>query len=271
MEIIHQLPSLALRPYVRCYWALRQELRPGLTQAVPFGCTGRTHWLITIQNTYRTTFDEGGQLPIYDSTLVGQIVRPLTHHVTATTEVIVVDFTATGLHHLWPLPVDELTGRNAEIQSVLGTKKDALVDQLRHSLTNTLRFRLLDEYLLGQLQQRPASDGRMETAVRVIQQRPGHVNVRRLADYLNCSERTLNRRFTQTVGLSPKHYVRVQRFLQVRHQLEQCSRPDWHDLVATLGYYDQAHLIHEFHHFTGKAPQLYGTDHKPLHDFLRSV
>lgn len=269
MQIIQQLPHPALAPYVRCYWEIYREIPPGTALKVPFGCTGRTHWMITLQNTFRSLLDRGGELGIYNSTLVGQITRPMTHHITTTTCVLLVDFTATGLHTLWPFPVHELYGQNFETEPVLGADTHSIAEQLLNTPDRVDRFAGLNDYLLGRLRRSKPTDGRVEAAVRLIQQKPGHVHIRQLAAHLNCSERTLNRRFSEMVGLSPKYYARVQRFLQAQRWLAQHPAPDWHDLSASLGYYDQAHLIHEFQYFTGKSPLLYGTDHKPLLDVVR--
>lgn len=61
----------------------------------------------------------------------------------------------------------------------------------------------------------------------------------------------------------------MQRFLQARRWLDEHPAGNWRDLPALLGYYDQAHFIHEFRDFTGQSPTLYGADQQPLHDLVR--
>jgi AraC-like DNA-binding protein len=73
----------------------------------------------------------------------------------------------------------------------------------------------------------------------------------------------LTRLFQQEVGLTPKHFARVRRFLRV----VQATRPqrtgqtqqrvNWARLAVDCGYYDQAHLINEFHAFAGVSPSAY--------------
>jgi len=263
----YYLPHPALAPYVRCYWDLRLELPPGITQQVPFGCTGRTHWIIFLENRFETTLDTGGTLTNYDSMLVGQMMRPFTHHVMATTHVLTIDFTAMGFHRLWSVPAHALFEGTFETDAVLSMDTRSLVDQLRNAPSAAARVTALDAFFLRQLHRYIPSDPRIEAALGLIQQRPGHLQIRQLAQVLNCPERTLNRRFTEAVGLSPKYYARIQRFLQTRHWLEQQPAHHWPDLLTALGYYDQAHLINEFRYFTGKPPLVYGTDQ--LLDFMR--
>ena len=54
-------------------------------------------------------------------------------------------------------------------------------------------------------------------------------------------------------GLAPKHLCRILRF---RHacELAMSRGSGWAAIAADAGYFDQAHLIHDFHEFTGRAP-----------------
>jgi AraC-like DNA-binding protein len=67
------------------------------------------------------------------------------------------------------------------------------------------------------------------------------------------SPRQFRRRCFEESGLAPKHLCRILRF---RHACELAiSRGSgWAAIAADAGYFDQAHLIHDFHEFTGRAP-----------------
>lgn len=119
------------------------------------------------------------------------------------------------------------------------------------------RFELLNTFFKQRLCIGLHPDKLINAAVNLIQQQPGKIRIRQLARQLNCTERTLNRRFTKAVGLSPKEYARVQRFLLARRWLEHYPYGSWTDLVNKLGFFDQAHFIHEFHHFAGLPPLAY--------------
>jgi AraC-like DNA-binding protein len=55
------------------------------------------------------------------------------------------------------------------------------------------------------------------------------------------------------MGLSPKEYLRVSRFL---HSLEVLKKDNSHltGVAYESGYYDQAHFIHEYKVFSGLTP-----------------
>jgi AraC-like DNA-binding protein len=67
------------------------------------------------------------------------------------------------------------------------------------------------------------------------------------------SERQFRRRCVEESGLAPKQLCRILRF---RHacELAAARRAGWAAIAADAGYYDQAHLIRDFHEFSGGAP-----------------
>ncbi|MDO3647564.1 AraC family transcriptional regulator [Nocardia mangyaensis] len=72
-----------------------------------------------------------------------------------------------------------------------------------------------------------------------------------LATRLAVSERQLRNLFTTGIGVSPKHFVRIDR---VRRVLAYAGNTPWSDLAADTGYYDQSHLTADFRSLMGVAP-----------------
>jgi transcriptional regulator GlxA family with amidase domain len=71
------------------------------------------------------------------------------------------------------------------------------------------------------------------------------------------SER-LTRCFSQQIGLTPKRFARVRRFQRtLRRSAAEVVPVDWARLAAECGFYDQAHLIHEFRAHAGRTPLEY--------------
>ena len=87
---------------------------------------------------------------------------------------------------------------------------------------------------------------------------------------LGLSPRRFIRRFAGAVGLTPKRFARVRRFQRVLDAFERGRRVDWARVAADCGYFDQAHLIHDFRGFSGLSPTAYrprsdaGRSHVPL-------
>jgi methylphosphotriester-DNA--protein-cysteine methyltransferase len=90
-------------------------------------------------------------------------------------------------------------------------------------------------------------------AVRRIAFARGSSDLGLLARELGLSLRQFERRFHASVGLTPKLFSRMQRFIQVFRTLGD-SPSNWVDTAVACGYYDQSHLIRDFKDFSGETP-----------------
>ncbi|GAA3393600.1 helix-turn-helix domain-containing protein [Cryptosporangium minutisporangium] len=81
-----------------------------------------------------------------------------------------------------------------------------------------------------------------------------------VADDLGVSERHLRNRFAAAVGVSPKHYARIER---VRRLLGRIGSAPWARLATEAGFYDQSHLGREFRQLMGVPPGAFAAGHTP--------
>ncbi|SDG59982.1 AraC-type DNA-binding protein [Dyadobacter soli] len=91
----------------------------------------------------------------------------------------------------------------------------------------------------------------------------GQVSVQQLARQVNMSIRTLQRLFKKNVGIPPKDFLRIVRFQQVLTHLHAVAAQNDSSINVNesllgiafeLGYYDHAHLTHEFKKYAGVLP-----------------
>ena len=77
--------------------------------------------------------------------------------------------------------------------------------------------------------------------------------------------------FKVSVGLTPMHFYRIQRFKQVARSLASGDDLVLAELAIEAGYSDQAHLTREFREFAGVPPTQYrGRCESPLHHKITS-
>jgi AraC-like DNA-binding protein len=104
----------------------------------------------------------------------------------------------------------------------------------------------------------PAGQALALHAVARLQASGGAVRVETLAAALGVSRQYLGAQFRHHVGLSPKLFARICRFRAVRAAAlaAQAGAPghDWARLATDCGYFDQSHLIRDFHDFSGTSP-----------------
>jgi AraC-like DNA-binding protein len=94
----------------------------------------------------------------------------------------------------------------------------------------------------------------IRAGVRALSVQMGRVpgQVRDVARELAVSERQLRNLFAEGVGLSLKHYARIDR---VRAVLDHAATVPWAELAAATGYYDQSHMTSDFRTLMGVPPR----------------
>jgi AraC-like DNA-binding protein len=99
---------------------------------------------------------------------------------------------------------------------------------------------------------------------------PGRVQT--VTEKIGMSQRRVAQLFHEQVGVSPKTFHRVRRFQHTLTRLRGMQQVNWADLAIDCGYYDQAHLSHDFRQIAGMTPSAYLTaatehlNHVPLRD-----
>jgi methylphosphotriester-DNA--protein-cysteine methyltransferase len=91
-------------------------------------------------------------------------------------------------------------------------------------------------------------------AVQLITARKGQVTAAELMRDQSMSQRQLERRFNEIVGLPPKRLARIVRFQAALASIYANPRRELTSVAYDHGYADQAHFIHEFQRLYGKVP-----------------
>jgi AraC-like DNA-binding protein len=179
-------------------------------------------------------------------------------------------------YRLLGLPMDELSGQLVDLADVLGPDGRRLGERLREAPTWRQRFALLDRFLLRRLDEGPAPSPEVGRAWERLVASGGAVPIGRLAEEVGWSHKRLLARFRHQVGLRPKTAARLVRFEGVLGRLDERRPLDWGRVAREVGYADQAHLIREFHQFTGATPTEFaartspsGGDEERQGDFLQ--
>ena len=130
-----------------------------------------------------------------------------------------------------------------------------LNNQLLEARNGPARVRILTDFLLFRLKQAKGHDRLIEEGLRLIHAKAGAITVRSLLEYLNISERQFERRFSQTVGVSPQAYIRVKRFNEAVRLIKARRYKRLTDIAYALNYHDQSHLIREINALSGMTPK----------------
>jgi AraC-like DNA-binding protein len=246
-------PSPALRPYVARYADVAVDVPAGqwLVQRVspPEGATLSLRW--------------NGQIAILSAippyqpppiTFTGPITSASVTACAGSLCLLAVFFTAAGAHDLFGLDMPRFADHSVEAEPVLGAWTRTLADAIARAERPDERCALVDAALLERLSMRPKRRGLGARAAALVRDRSGVGPVGDLATALRVSERTLRRHFLREVGVPLKAYARWVRFSRAHEYLRGplCRSPV--EAADRFGYADQAHLVREYHHFSGESP-----------------
>ena len=144
----------------------------------------------------------------------------------------------------------EVTDGGTALEDVWGGRARALEQRLREARSPGETMRLL----LASIPAPEKTPSPVQRAIAAITADHGACDLDEAAGQANLSPRQFRRRCLEESGLAPKHLSRVLRFRYAWQLAAGASRPEWPDIAAQAGYFDQAHLIRDFHEFAGGAP-----------------
>ena len=241
MPFAHRIVRESLSPYVETLW-----LSEGYTQShrrervLP---TGRMDLVIPLDDA-----NETGQLSGAHSTaFVLDTSKPLS--------VIGVRFKPGGGAAFIGLPAGELQDQSVALDDLWCGGAPRLRDALFEATDPQAKLHALEQFLLARLTRRQRSA--VDYALAQFQHAPGATSVGQIVGRTGLSPRRFIAAFRDRVGLTPKLFVRLCRFRRLIDALQGQAEVDWADAAVAGGYFDQSHLIRDFHEFTGMRPAVY--------------
>jgi AraC-like DNA-binding protein len=164
-----------------------------------------------------------------------------------------VEFREAGGAALFGFPAYELAAAHVGLADLCGREATLLHERLVDAPTPAVRFRRLEAWLMPRAAERMRRCLPVVRALSLLERLP----VAAVASQLAMSPKRLIQSFRAEVGLTPKLYCRVRRFESMLRAVEQSAEVNWALVGCQCGYYDQAHLAHEFRSFSGYTPGEY--------------
>jgi AraC-like DNA-binding protein len=197
-----------------------------------------------------------GELPVTGSPgrayVVGPMRTPAAIRYEGAALVLGVRFFAGAAHALVKAPAHELVDDTLDLGH-LWMDTSAIIDALASARDDRARVDLLEQALAAR-----ADPGvRADPLALAIERAGGRIDLHALAQAAGMSERQLQRRFRERVGLTPRMARRIARFSRATRLLRQAPDMPWPSLLHACGFYDQPHLLREFRAFAGTTPTRY--------------
>ena len=255
------LPPENLKPFVRYFWVLENSGAADSTvtfSPLADGCPG-----IMYQQTDKGTFFlEEDNKQLASIFLYGQTIQPAKMVLTGKVNMVGICLQPHALQSVFGIDANELTSTCVDLGLVQHKKERVLQEKLLAAVNIEEQINLISASLLKAAEKNSEKqDALTSFAIAEITRGRGAVSFIELQKQLQLSERTLERRFKQSIGISAKLFSRICRFQESLNQLRKNNYDKLSDIAYENGYADQSHFIRSFKEFTGVSPFDY---HKQL-------
>ena len=263
-EVETERPHPQLKRYIRAF--VQRSFRMHETEAVE-PVIARLGAMLEFQ--FRDpyvipSFVDDAENPCAPITVVG----PISHRrvrlvIRGEVVALAVIFQPLGFYRFFGVPVSLLAERGTEGHSILGPRISALHEQLGNAPSFVQRVDLLNRFFRERAQSGFATEG-VDRGLHALLV-PGPVQtVDAVSRNLGISRRQLERRSLEYIGLPPKMLSRIARF-QRALRMRTSNNKSWLEIAHASEYYDQMHMVRDFHVFAGDSPARSFADIAPEH------
>ncbi|MEQ9097632.1 MAG: AraC family transcriptional regulator [Imperialibacter sp.] len=241
-------PSLPLQHLVRNYFVLLQESQFATT----------TQWYILPDNCAHLIFYlfEQGNTVVPKCSLVGPRSRHILINRRNRLFTFICTFKPGGLAPFVAMPLDALKNQSTEACHVLKGYRAGVFDQLT---MNALRFdvpefaRCLESFLLSVSKGLPGVHPVVKAFYNQLADPLAQLRLATVAEKLGYSDRHLRNLVLAHIGHSPKMVTQIERFTS--SLLQNNQQQNWASIAHASGYYDQSHMISDYHKLVGTSPE----------------
>ncbi|MFC0777761.1 DUF6597 domain-containing transcriptional factor [Flavobacterium sp. HJSW_4] len=250
------LPSKELAPYIKHYLFL-DNVKTAVQKFRLFS-DGNNGIVFSIKNRLISEIKDEVKEYLPASFLYGQLDTFKDLYSENQITLIIVVFQPNGINQLLGIPANELRNSIVPVEDLFGKKAAELQEKLSEQ-NNQERLAFLNHFFSSLIVANTTYNQLIiNNSLHFIISNQGHFSVKQLVEYTGFSERQLERKFKECVGLNPKKFggiVRLHHFLKLLKNKP--SDTNLTSIVYDAGFSDQSHLIKEFRKHTGITPREY--------------
>lgn len=255
-------PSLELAEFVYRYWTLDGEKDniPIKNTIIP---DGTMKLIFHYGDSYKHHLQNGEIIVLPRCFLIGQLTRPYIVEPVGRTGSFVVQFKPNGFSAFSSLPIKEMENTAIPLDLVFGAKGTKVAHLILEACSTNERIQIIEAFLVAEMLNVKNISSVVESTIQTIFNANGQFAVDDFAKKNKVNRRLLTRKFTATIGLSPKQLAKTIRIQATLKALLNEDIKSLTNLAYENGYFDQAHFIKDFKEFTGLTPkEFYGDDLK---------
>ncbi|MGD9589270.1 MAG: helix-turn-helix domain-containing protein [Pyrinomonadaceae bacterium] len=168
----------------------------------------------------------------------------------------------------FPFPMEEIADCVVDADLIWGSDFGDLRERLLNEKDIGERFEIVEGYLLSKFAPVLNVNPCIAFAVEEMTQRPDRISIGRMNDKIGYSQKHFAEMFRKHIGITPKSYLKIMRFQKAIRTINAAASIEWDMIAQECGFYDQAHFINDFKHFSGFTPEQYSKIHTNYQNYV---
>jgi AraC-like DNA-binding protein len=251
-------PSKELSPYIKHYLFL--DNNETFIQKLRLFSDGNTGVVFSLKNKLISEFNAEVKIFLPTSFVYGQLHGFKDIYCENETSLIIIVFQPNGIYQLLGIPATEFQDSIIPVEEVFDYKASVLQEKLCKENNNEMKIGVLNHFFSGLINNKLVSNQSsiINNSLDFILTNKGDFSIKQLVQHTGYTERHLERKFKECIGLNPKKFgnvIRLHHFLKLLK-----NKSDATNLTAICydaGFSDQSHLIKDFRKHTGISPREY--------------
>lgn len=246
-------PSSALQPYIEHYWYINWQLPVGQCYEQSVIPHPNTHLIFLAKNSH----------------IQGICKQKYSYTLTEKGDLIGVKFTPAGFYDFAQqagFTMNDISNVVVDIDKIFDIDVKAAELKVQKLTTPLKKIAYIDQILFSSRQPILKKDNNISFLNSIVADIQANKNLMSVSDIVNkysISQRQLQRLFAKYIGVNVKWVINRYRIHDALTEIEMnahvgCdTKLNWASLALQLGYYDQAHFIHDFSQLIGQSPKNY--------------
>ena len=217
---------------------------------------GRINLMIELEDSTNTLYTEQnlqGKHTMKRGWIAGSNAKAIIYECNNNSAILSIRFTLGGFYALTKIPMSEIIHPGLETELLLGASFNKLYQMLIDEPAIEIKFQLIERYFMNYIK-----DNVFETSIVKFIDNNMDKPIDWLVNKSGYSQKHLLHILKTQTGFSLKYLQRLDRFEKVVQYLNKNKgKINWSSVAYEHEYFDQAHFIKEFIHFTGLSPVEY--------------
>lgn len=168
----------------------------------------------------------------------------------------------------FPFPMEEISDAVVDADLVWGGDFGDLRERLLNETNVSTRFVMVENFLLKHFASKLQLNPCVAFAINEMSARPDSLSIARMNKQIGYSQKHFTEMFRKNVGVTPKSYLKIMRFQKAVKTIDATASIEWDMIAQDCGFYDQAHFINDFKHFSGFTPEQYAQIHTNYQNYV---